>query len=77
MGDTLNCDTGLMKSVKLSSQQPYALSFWGNTHACGGGIAGLPVAGFVWTAGCAVRSDVLESTISPFFAICKILLVAT
>ena len=47
---------------------PYALSFRGHIHVCGGGIAGLPVAGFVWTTGYAVRSDVLDSTVSPIFA---------
>ena len=59
---------GWMRSVELSSQHPYALSFQGNIHACGRGIDGVPVAGFVWTTSYAVRSDVLDSTVSPIFA---------
>ena len=38
--------TSSMKSVELSSQQPYTFSLHGNIHARGGGIDGLPAALF-------------------------------
>ena len=36
-----------------------------------GGVAGLPVAGFVWATGYAIHSHVLDSTVSPIFAMYK------
>ena len=60
--------TGSVSSDKLSSQYPYAFELSRNIHACGGDIAALPVAGFVCTTGYAVHSDVLNSTVSPIFA---------
>ena len=38
-------------------------------YVCGGGITGLAVTGFIWTTGHTVHSNVLDSTVSPFFAI--------
>ena len=60
--------TGSVRSDKLSSQYPYAFELSRNIHACGGDIAALPVAGFVCTTGYAVPSDVLNSIVSPIFA---------
>ena len=57
-----------MRSIELSWQQPYASSFRANIHACGGAIAGLFVASFVWTTGYIAHSDMLESIVSPIFA---------
>ena len=63
--------------MRSGSQHPYALSFQGNIHACGRGIAGVPVAGFVWATSYAVRSDVLDSTVSIIFTMQQKMLVAT
>ena len=56
-----------MRSDELSSQHLCALSFQRNIHVCGKGIAGLPVAGFLWTTCYAVPSEVLNSIRQPYF----------
>ena len=38
-----------MTYCELNAQHPFALRFQKNTHVCVGGIAAIPVTGFIWT----------------------------